>query len=177
MPSGKIHDGITILLCLPAFAFTYRATGDLTNSFVLTAGFLFGGLVFGPDLDTTSKQYRRWGIFRFLWFPYKAVLEHRSRLSHGLVFGVAFRVIYFAGVVTLFLFCVAYILALKTGADLPELEDFLESWVHLIILLESYFGEGAFFYFFGGIWLGSASHTLTDVAVTFIKTGKVRNFL
>ncbi|MCS6873849.1 MAG: metal-binding protein [Pyrinomonadaceae bacterium] len=177
MPSGKTHDAITILLSVPTFAFAYRITDELNAPMILTAGFLFGGFIFGPDLDTVSRQYRRWGIFRFLWLPYRVIIEHRSRLSHGLIFGAAFRVIYFAGVTTLFLFAVAYVLALKANMQPPGFIEILESWKGLISQIEKHFGEGAPFYFFGGIWLGSASHTLTDVAITFIKTGKVKNFL
>lgn len=176
MPSGKTHDVVTVLLSVPVFAFAYKATADLGTCAAVTSGFLFGGLLFGPDLDTLSKQYKRWGIFRFLWYPYRAVIEHRSRWSHGILLGPIFRVVYFAGVVTLFSFLLAYLIALKIkGAELPQLSDTIGAWHNIFSWIELNFGQYALFYFFGGTWLGSVSHTLTDVLITFVKTGKVRN--
>ncbi|HEX8746434.1 MAG TPA: DUF2227 family putative metal-binding protein, partial [Pyrinomonadaceae bacterium] len=69
MPSGKTHDAITILLAAPTFGAAWALTGSLALAFVATAAMLFGGLMFGPDLDIQSKQYTRWGVFRFLWLP------------------------------------------------------------------------------------------------------------
>src|SRR4028118_712228 len=102
MPSGKTHDAITFLLAPPMFLLVWRLTDNASLAAFAAGAFLFGGLMFGPDLDPPSVQYTRWGIFRFLWFPYKVVFAHRSRWSHGLVFGTLFRVVYFCGAVTLF---------------------------------------------------------------------------
>jgi uncharacterized metal-binding protein len=30
---------------------------------------------------------------------------------------------------------------------------------------------------FAGLWIGAASHTLTDIAGSFIKTGRITDFL
>src|SRR5580765_6344741 len=107
MPSGKTHDAITFLLAIPAFAVSYSVTRSMTASAVAFVAFVFGGLMFGPDLDTVSKQYSRWFIFRFLWFPYRHFFKHRSRFSHGLIFGALIRVVYFLGTVTLLVFTAA----------------------------------------------------------------------
>jgi uncharacterized metal-binding protein len=56
--------------------------------------FIFSGLMFGPDLDLHSIQYKRWGILRGIWHPYQRWLRHRSILSHGPIVGTIFRVIY-----------------------------------------------------------------------------------
>ena len=93
MPSGKTHDAITFFLIAPTFAASYFVTKEIPTSIVITAGMLIGGLMFGPDLDTMSKQYTRWGIIKFLWYPYQAFFAHRSRWSHGLIFGTLLRVI------------------------------------------------------------------------------------
>src|SRR4051812_4362040 len=101
MPSRKTHDAITLILAAPAFAATYAATKSIPASTVVAAAFIFGGFMFGPDLDTVSRQYSRWLIFRFIWLPYRRFFKHRSRFSHGLVFGALGRVIYFMGALTL----------------------------------------------------------------------------
>jgi uncharacterized metal-binding protein len=91
MPSGRTHDAITLILAAPTFALTYAATVNLPMSIAVAVSFIFGGFMFGPDLDTLSNQYARWGIFRLLWFPYRSVFKHRSRWSHGLIFGTPRR--------------------------------------------------------------------------------------
>src|SRR5687767_2221855 len=100
MPSGKTHDAITLILAAPTFAVTYAVARDAWLSTLVTTGFLFGGLMFGPDLDTISKPYSRWKFARFLWVPYRSFFKHRSRWSHGLIFGTLLRVVYFMGVGT-----------------------------------------------------------------------------
>ena len=54
MPSGKTHDAITVVLAIPAFAIAFAVTRDVWLSMVIAVGFLFGGFMFGPDLDTLS---------------------------------------------------------------------------------------------------------------------------
>ena len=50
MPSGKAHDAITLILAVPAFAGAYATTNSLSMAAVMAAAFIFGGLMFGPDL-------------------------------------------------------------------------------------------------------------------------------
>src|SRR5690242_6753988 len=103
MPSGKTHDLITFVLAVPVAATTYYFTQNWTVTGIVTIGMIFGGLMFGPDLDTQSKQYTRWGPLRFMWWPYKVTLAHRSRFSHGILFGTLIRIVYFLLVVSLLL--------------------------------------------------------------------------
>jgi len=173
MPSGKTHDAITILLAVPAFLAAYAYTHSPILGGVVGAAFVFGGLMFGPDLDTVSRQYSRWLIFRFLWFPYRAFFKHRSRFSHGLVFGALIRVIYFMGVMTLGAFLGVL---LWTGIR-PSVAAFANSWAFLGDLTRTYFGENFLLFAFLGLWLGAASHTFTDMTGSFIKTGKLAKFL
>jgi uncharacterized metal-binding protein len=177
MPSGKTHDAITFLFAAPVWAGVFTLTRDFSIPTIMTAAFLFGGLMFGPDLDTMSKQYVRWGTFRFLWFPYQKIFSHRSRWSHGLVFGTLFRVVYFIGILTLVSFLIAYFLATYTGGDLPRIVEFTQSWKQIGEAIRTNLGEYALPSIFAGLWLGAASHTLTDMAGTFIKTGRITEFL
>ncbi|MCU0238616.1 MAG: metal-binding protein [Pyrinomonadaceae bacterium] len=177
MPSGKTHDAITFFLVAPTFAATYIVTKDIPISTVVTFGMLFGGLMFGPDLDTMSKQYVRWGILKSLWYPYQAFFSHRSRWSHGLVFGTFIRVIYFMGVLTLFAFLISYIYATYTGGDLPNLLQMTKTWQNIGDFIRINIGDYAMPSLFVGLWLGAASHTFTDMAGTFVKTGRITEFL
>jgi uncharacterized metal-binding protein len=97
MPSGKVHDRITVAtaaLSLPAFAllFPHQAPAAFAAGVV---GYVFGGLWMSDDLDTHSVAYRRWGPFRFLWYPYQKMVPHRHWISHGIGVGPLIRVLYF----------------------------------------------------------------------------------
>lgn len=177
MPSGKTHDAITFFLVAPTFAATYLITKEIPTSIVVTVGMFFGGLMFGPDLDTHSKQYVRWGIIKFLWYPYQAFFAHRSRWSHGLIFGTFIRVIYFIGVLTLMAFLLSYIYATYEGGDLPNLLKMTKTWQGVGDFVRLNVGNYAMPSLLLGLWLGAASHTFTDMAGTFIKTGRIGEFL
>lgn len=177
MPSGKTHDAVTFFLVAPTFAAAWEATKSVPLALVVSVAFLFGGLMFGPDLDTHSRQYTRWGIFRFLWYPYQVFFKHRSRWSHGLIFGTFLRIVYFMGILTLVSFAVAYVLAWQTGGDLPNLIEFSKVWTSIGDFVRADLGDAAFPSVFTGLWLGAASHTLTDIAGSFIKHGRISEFL
>ena len=96
MPSGRTHDRIT-LWGLPFVAgISYGQTQSSNLTLILSGAFLFSGLMFGPDLDLNSVQYKRWGYLRWIWIPYQKTLRHRSLLSHGPILGTTLRLIYLA---------------------------------------------------------------------------------
>lgn len=177
MPSGKTHDALTIFLTIPTFAGTYAVTRDVWLAIFVSLGFLFGGLMFGPDLDTVSKQYSRWHFIKFLWFPYRAFFKHRSRWSHGLIFGTFFRVVYFMGALTLAAFVTAYVYASVMGGKPPGLWEFARVWSDLRVYSNSILGSSGLAAIFAGMWIGAASHTFTDLAGSYVKTGRVTEFL
>jgi uncharacterized metal-binding protein len=176
MPNGKTHDAVTIVLALPVLAAAFLLTKNVWASILVCGAFGFGGLMFGPDLDTVSRQFSRWWILKPLWLPYRLIFKHRSRWSHGLVFGALFRVIYFLGILTAGSFAAVYTIALYHGAEPPGLAGFLGEWKTFGTFARSLFGEHVFLLFFAGLWLGAASHTFTDIAGTFIKTGRLAQF-
>lgn len=169
MPSGRTHDFITILLAAPTAAVAYYFTEDLTITLITTAAMIFGGLMFGPDLDIQSRQYTRWGLLRFLWWPYKVILPHRSRLSHSILIGTWIRVIYFLAVVTLLaVVCLyvrdAFILQKPTG--ISEVQGtFARVWQVFNEINRSYLIAA-----FVGLWVGATSHTVSDVLGSFFKS-------
>ncbi|MEO6656352.1 MAG: metal-binding protein [Pyrinomonadaceae bacterium] len=177
MPSGRTHDTITCLLAVPAFAAGYSFSHNVASAAVMGAAFVFGGLMFGPDLDTVSRQYSRWLIVRFLWFPYRKFFKHRSRFSHGLIFGALIRVVYFMGALTLAAFLAVYIYAACSRGKLPALVDYARVWQTAGVFIRERFGEYVLLVVFVGLWLGAASHTFTDLAGSFIKTGRIAKFL
>ena len=177
MPNGKTHDALTFLLVAPVAAISYVLTTDVSITVVVTSAFVFGGLMFGPDLDTVSCQYSRWFFLRFLWFPYRSFFKHRSRFSHGLIFGALIRVVYFMGVATLIAYLLAFAWTAMSGDRVPDATNFAKAWRMIGNFIRANFGEHFFLLSFIGLWLGAASHTFTDLAGSFIKTGRVAKFL
>ncbi len=173
MPSGKTHDAITLALAAPTFAAAWGVTGSVALATAATCAMLFGGFMFGPDLDILSRQYTRWGVFRFLWLPYRTVFRHRSRWSHGIIFGTLIRVVYFAVVLTLLVWAGAYLRALfVAGSVLPGFDEVARAW-HIIAAGASAYGleTRLLWAILAGLWWGAASHTLTDVAWSVLRKG------
>jgi len=177
MPSGHVHDAITILLAAPAAAGTYALTDDLPPALIVAVAFIFAGLMFGPDLDTKSKQYSRWGPLRVIWVPYRTIFRHRSRWSHGLIFGTLFRVLYFAGIATLIGFVAVAAYYYLAAGVVPDLATFTRGWESIGKAAGADSTLQVLLVTLIGMWAGAASHTLTDISITYIKTGRVDAFL
>lgn len=94
MPSGRTHDRITLWSLPLVTGLGLALTRSASLTLCLTAGFLFGGLMLGPDLDIHSIHYKRWGWLRWIWLPYRGSMKHRSPLSHAPIVGTTVRVLY-----------------------------------------------------------------------------------
>jgi uncharacterized metal-binding protein len=171
MPSGKTHDAITFILAAPTFLAAWGLTGKVALAALATTAMLFGGLMFGPDLDIQSRQYTRWGVFRFLWLPYRMMFRHRSRWSHGIVFGTLIRVIYFAAVLAVIVTGAVYLRATLTGGAPPGFDDLTQAWRAIEGNVRANIGQHAVWAGLGGLWWGAASHTLTDVGWSVLRKG------
>jgi uncharacterized metal-binding protein len=160
MPSGRTHDRIT-WTCLPLVALL---GGFLTHHFGLTllmmGGFLFGGLMFGPDLDVRSLQSKRWGYLAWIWRPYRSYLRHRSWLSHGPLAGTLGRLLYLGLWVAIATLATLEIVA-ATGHITP-------TWRALGAALGKglWTYRGVWFALAIGIELGAMSHSLSDWLVS-----------
>lgn len=156
MPSGFIHDRIT-LWSLPVVAgLSLVRTHNAGLTLAVTAGFLLGGLMLGPDLDTRSVHYKRWGWFRWIWLPYRHRIRHRSPLSHGPLIGTTIRVCYLL-LWMLVLGCLSVSLLnelLRLGWTWNQVGDRLH---HLITSNWSHWLALAI-----GLELGAISHILAD---------------
>ena len=158
MPSGKTHD-------LLAYASTIGGAYcllhyDLTNDFycigIFTIASLFGGLMFGPDLDIKSVQYKRWGPLKFIWLPYQA-FGHRSKRtqSHDALFGPLVRIIYFFAAI----FCLAVFAAGVFSIFNQKLSlSFLLNFVNVILQIPLNYQIS----FLAGLWFGNIVHYFAD---------------
>ena len=126
---------------------------------------MFGGLMFGPDLDIYSIQYQRWGYLRFIWLPYQKSLRHRSFLSHGPLIGTTLRVIYLCGIVT-----ATGILILLIAEKLFMTWSWQEVAQSLLEIINSHSTE--FLALFVGLELGAMSHSISDFSNSAYKRFK-----
>jgi len=87
MPSDKIHTKINLLMLLIILIIMIMVglkDVQLVTTFVLT--YLFATYFLSPDLDIDSTPYKRWGVFRDLWYPYKKLIKHGG-ISHHPIAG------------------------------------------------------------------------------------------
>lgn len=170
MPSGKTHDRIT-LWSLPLVAgLTFGHTRSSHLTLLVSGGFLFGGLMFGPDLDTYSRQFQRWGWFRWIWMPYQNGLNHRSCLSHGPLIGTAVRLIYLIAWIG-FLAIPSLILIQLVAQNWTLAAAFQEMWRSL----SAHYLEAIALFI--GLELGATSHTLSDLLVSSYKKVKTKGLI
>ncbi|GAA6621470.1 metal-binding protein [Scytonema sp. NUACC26] len=156
MPSGRTHDRITLwaLPLVTGVTFWQTKSGNLT--LLVAGGFLFGGLMFGPDLDIYSRHYQRWGFLRFIWLPYQKSLRHRSFLSHGPIIGTTLRVIYLSTLVAILGF-----LAIVIGEKMCNIQlDWQILRKNTASTLLNYSTE--LLALFLGLEIGAMSHSLSD---------------
>lgn len=156
MPSGQTHDRITIW-ALPFIAgVTFWQTRSSSMTLLIAGGFMFGGLMFGPDLDIYSIQYQRWGYLRFLWLPYQKSLRHRSFLSHGPLIGTTLRVLYLCGIVSVAGIVILLIAEkiLNMALNWQEVADNILETINL--------HSTQFLALFIGLELGAMSHSISD---------------
>jgi uncharacterized metal-binding protein len=145
MPSGKVHDQITIVLILPmtimlllvSYYVNFIPTSIIPISIIIF-GYIFSSLMFNGDLDTNSKPYNRWWVFKIIWIPYQLLFKHRSIFTHGIIIGTIIRLLYVSPLVV-------PMIKFIFGLDLFE------------ILTNDYF-----LYVFIGLEMGNFSHTVSD---------------
>lgn len=164
MPSGRTHDRITLWLLPWVVCVSYILTRSGERSLLCSGGFFFSGLMFGPDLDIYSIQFKRWGIFRYLWLPYQKLLSHRSFFSHGLIIGTIIRVIY--------LLCWLFFFSIFLIAILQLIWGFNWNWQTFLIsqfnlITREYKLEAIAIVF--GLELGAMSHYLSDLITSAAK--------
>ena len=164
MPSGRTHDRITYLSLLPLAVITYILTQRGEWLLWFSGAYLFSGLMFGPDLDIYSVQYKRWGRIRWIWLPYQSCLKHRSFFSHGLIVGTVVRVIYLLTIVIIVAIFVVAIAQVMWGFNW-NWRYFAENTFNL--LKNSYLGEAVVVFI--GLELGAMSHSLSDYLVSHWK--------
>lgn len=157
MPSGATHDRITLMSLPVVGGITLLVSRSASITLSLAGSFLFSGLMFGPDLDIYSVQFKRWGMLRWIWRPYQKSMRHRSWLSHGPLVGTIVRLAYLSSWVALLGAVLIWLATLNRWLLWPwhtiktQLQQFavLYFWQGLAILI--------------GLELGALSHAWSDL--------------
>jgi len=157
MPSGRQHDRITLVSLPVVIAVSFWITKRWDLVIITSLSFVFSGLMFGPDLDIRSLQYKRWGILQGFWDPYQRAMRHRSLLSHGFLIGTLVRLWYLLSFLLFWLILIrlGYALINKTNWDFSK---FVQQTLNLIFkehpqeIISSLVG----------LEVGAMSHSLSD---------------
>ena len=169
MPSGKVHDQITVIaagLSVPVWWHFSPTPRQWSAGAVLILSMLFSGLAISPDLDLNSSVYRRWGVFRWLWWPYQKLVPHRSWISHSFLIGPLLRVGYFLFFVWgIFRICSWVVDRFLVPLDRNTLSR--EWWGALLNLWHTH--PRHFQMLVLGLFLGAFLHSAADLAVTTFK--------
>lgn len=94
MPDGKTHDKISFYTTPVVGVLTYVITKDIKITAFILAAYIFASFLFNGDLDTHSKPFNRWWLFKIIWIPYQMMFTHRSVFTHGLIIGTVVRLLY-----------------------------------------------------------------------------------
>lgn len=166
MPSGKVHDWVTVGTAAAAVPVVYLQVDSLQQplAWLAIATYTFSGIWLSSDLDIESSAYKRWGPLRWLWWPYQKMVPHRSWISHGLGVGPLLRAGYLLVVGSLLAVGAvwgAQRLGIAWDADPHSwlrnanrlFTDYPSEWIAICI----------------GLVAGGAAHSLLDFAHTRLK--------
>jgi len=95
IPSHATHERINTALLIIIIVSSVYYKFYLITILIFSIAFIFGTYYISPDIDVDSRIYRRWGLLRFFWKPYKDLFKHRG-LSHNLILGPATLIGYLA---------------------------------------------------------------------------------
>lgn len=168
MPNARTHDAVNLITAAAANGayFMLAPQPDLTLAALFTASYLFAGYACAGDLDLDSREYRRWGRLRFLWWPYQKIIPHRSRLSHGLLLGGIVRVGYLMALATLILWIISWALSLMEPRIDPATAT-RQHWENALRFLRSRPEQTTAL--LSGFILAGTTHALTDMIATWFK--------
>ena len=109
MPGYRTHDRVA-LYAAPVIITASLYILPVQHALVIGAAFLIGNYYLSPDLDIDSVMNHRWGFLRFIWYPYRVIIPHRSVWSHSGPLSALVRCLY----LSIFLIPIYPFLALHT---------------------------------------------------------------
>ena len=95
MPSGKTHIKINwiVLALINVLILAFHQDISIKNYFLFNIIFILTSYFISPDLDIDSSVYKRWGLLRLVWWPYREIMKHRQT-SHSIIWGPVSMLLY-----------------------------------------------------------------------------------
>ena len=81
------------------------------------------------------------------------------------------------GILTAAAFLPLLVIAVYFTAETPDPADFAKAWSSSGNSVRVNLGDKFLPAVFFGMWVGAASHTFTDMAGSYVKTGRITEFL
>ena len=121
MPSGKTHLKIEAILLVVLLGvvtlLAVHARFNWQQALLFLGSYVFSMFLMSPDLDLSkSDAFQRWGLLRWMWFPYAWIFRHRQ-ISHHPLLGPLSRILYI-GILVL---VPTWIYLVSTGSPSPRL--------------------------------------------------------
>lgn len=98
MPSARVHDRLGFATAPLVGVSVFLVTKDSAAGLVAATSHAVCTYYLSPDLDMVPSVAKRWRSFSGIWAPYRALLPHRSWLSHSGVSAIL-RLLYLASIV------------------------------------------------------------------------------
>lgn len=163
MASGRTHDIINLLF-LPGAV--YYLNPSSFEGFI--SGYLIGTFFLSPDNDLYhSKPNKRWGVFRFLWYPYVKIFSHRG-ISHLPIIGTVTRLTYLISVFLLLFFAVFLLVSYLY----PPLKDDFTAQFGTFDLKKMLLNPFTISFILG-LFLSEMIHIFTDLVYSTLKRFKI----
>ena len=168
MPGARTHDFLTLITVAAAdgIYFTRVPHPNTQMAALFTVAYVFAGYACAGDLDINSREYHRWGPLRFLWWPYRMMVPHRSRISHGLVLGGLIRIAYLA-VITTVVFWTGMWAISRLGMHIDPSREVDTGWHSFFGFVHMHPGWSAAL--LTGFVLAGTTHSIADLISTGIK--------
>ena len=137
MPGHDTHEKISIVMLVFFILFLIHVNTNNRHIVIFCIFYIFATYYLSPDLDTNSRIYRRWGLLKWLWWPYLKLMKHRQS-SHSIVLGPISILIYLGMIIISGLLIINYIIPLQLNGfstDIPLLIVicvFLITEIHII---------------------------------------------
>lgn len=142
MPSGKKHIQINwiFLVILNIIILIFIHDISIKHYILFNIIFILTSYFISPDLDLNSSVYKRWSMFRWIWYPYREIMKHRGA-SHSFIWG-PISILMNLFIYTSIVFLIVYSLELATDFQYTHfLLEFgiiiticviLIVWIHII---------------------------------------------
>ncbi len=128
MPGHRTHDRVGLALTPVITAASLYVLPPLYTG-VLVGSYMFATLYLSPDLDLKSRIYNRWSVLRFIWYPYRKIIHHRSWLSHSGPISATIRLFY----LTVWLLPLLFISNIYAAINLQSIRMYVILWIAICL--------------------------------------------